>query len=331
MRLPVPGKVVREGSVEHEVALAWASLRSEYDEAVASLKTQLAPMEADLMSQASQISSGRLIAMQPPAPMRIHGAHREMITSPSLTLGHRDPRAASSLPLPSRGSPSGAPPPQRLVRSGMISRPVDPQQQVFQFQGTSDPNINRQMVHLNPQAFDTALGPVAMIHGSSAAGAPESQRLLRPGLASLQQPAFEVQSPSDPYMIRHELVRQHPHAVDIARGPVAVPMPRGGHQSHQVMVAAGPQHGQRMQPSGPRRMQMPKRAWDGGGGSPRQRARTGRDAFKDDGKGGGKGYVFSPGDWKCGKPGCDNMNFARRTECHLCHAPRPIPGGNQRK
>jgi len=43
------------------------------------------------------------------------------------------------------------------------------------------------------------------------------------------------------------------------------------------------------------------------------------------GRGGSVGhdYVFSKGDWKCQKPDCGNMNFAKREECNRCSTARP--------
>jgi RNA-binding protein EWS len=42
---------------------------------------------------------------------------------------------------------------------------------------------------------------------------------------------------------------------------------------------------------------------------PVQRSRSGRE--------------IPPGDWECLNGGCGNINFSRRTECNLCHTPRP--------
>ncbi|XP_056174869.1 transcription initiation factor TFIID subunit 15-like [Syzygium oleosum] len=36
---------------------------------------------------------------------------------------------------------------------------------------------------------------------------------------------------------------------------------------------------------------------------------------------------WKPGDWICGRPGCNEHNFASRTECFRCNAPRES-GGN---
>ena len=43
-------------------------------------------------------------------------------------------------------------------------------------------------------------------------------------------------------------------------------------------------------------------------------------------KGKGKGSNFKPGDWYCSKPDCKAHNFARRTECFKCKAPKPPEG-----
>jgi len=32
------------------------------------------------------------------------------------------------------------------------------------------------------------------------------------------------------------------------------------------------------------------------------------------------------GDWECGAPDCDNVNFAKRTRCNKCGVPRPKTG-----
>lgn len=59
----------------------------------------------------------------------------------------------------------------------------------------------------------------------------------------------------------------------------------------------------------------------GGGGrdrSPRRRSRS-----RSPGRGGGQ----KDGDWAC--PGCNNNNFARRTECNRCGAPKPGGGGGR--
>lgn len=50
----------------------------------------------------------------------------------------------------------------------------------------------------------------------------------------------------------------------------------------------------------------------GGGGRGRGRERGGQPEF-------------APGDWYC--PACQNMNFARRTACNRCAAPRPPDAG----
>jgi len=42
------------------------------------------------------------------------------------------------------------------------------------------------------------------------------------------------------------------------------------------------------------------------------------------GGGGGKGQTPKPGDWIC--PQCQDLQFARNSECRLCSAPRPTEG-----
>ncbi|KAI6656745.1 Zinc finger Ran-binding domain-containing protein 2 [Oopsacas minuta] len=34
-------------------------------------------------------------------------------------------------------------------------------------------------------------------------------------------------------------------------------------------------------------------------------------------------FKISDGDWICSQEGCENINYARRTECHKCRYPRP--------
>eukprot|EP00933_Yihiella_yeosuensis_P007720 TRINITY_DN11287_c0_g1_i3.p1 TRINITY_DN11287_c0_g1~~TRINITY_DN11287_c0_g1_i3.p1 ORF type:complete len:188 (+),score=32.83 TRINITY_DN11287_c0_g1_i3:85-648(+) len=61
----------------------------------------------------------------------------------------------------------------------------------------------------------------------------------------------------------------------------------------------------------------------GGGGRRRERSRSRRSRSRPRGGGGG-GMEQKPGDWICDK--CSAMNFARRTECFKCHAPRDDRG-----
>lgn len=38
----------------------------------------------------------------------------------------------------------------------------------------------------------------------------------------------------------------------------------------------------------------------------------------------GPGFKMSEGDWTCDEEGCGNINYARRTECNRCKAPKPV-------
>mmetsp|Transcript_127604 Transcript_127604/g.234843 ORF Transcript_127604/g.234843 Transcript_127604/m.234843 type:complete len:676 (+) Transcript_127604:96-2123(+) len=67
----------------------------------------------------------------------------------------------------------------------------------------------------------------------------------------------------------------------------------------------------------------------GGGGRERSRSRGGGGGYdRRGGGGGGGGQESRPGDWDC--PECGAMNFARRSSCFKCQAPKPLPNGGGR-